>query len=217
MFAGIFICLIILCSCTAQLKPWKTVWYYEENLYKHDESWSSGHPDNPNISQFSYEKYSNYYIDDLFVGIISQKPWGIGAYDHVYYFNIGIRLQAYNRNNYKKIIIHNISIISKSRINYTEWLNENFPLEIEINEIFNNKITPHTETVQYNLDCDIQRNYLDLYTHIGDKFILEKDEEFTISVNMEIIKNDGQQRKEIYYFFKPKINRGLIRWKLHLR
>jgi len=129
---GLLICVFIFNSCSIEWKPWKTVWYYEKKLYKNNESPISGFPSYPHQSEFDSKKYSAYYIDNLFVGIVSDRPRLDFQYEHILSSPVEIIMEAYDGIGIEKIIIHNIRIISNSKINYSYILNETFPIEIPI-------------------------------------------------------------------------------------
>lgn len=225
----LIIYLLFMYGCyTPSVNPWISVNYYEKNLYRDTNSYLFHHP---NRIDYDIEKYSDYYINDLFVGITSDHPSrNIHlAYDFIKPVSLKIFLQAPNRIEYEKIIIHNIQIISRSGINYEAQINEIFPVEILIDEAY--------ERVKYINNPNrfvrfegrpggiILRNLniingiltpddsLDIeYTPFNSYIRLEEYEEINCIYDIEIIKQSEVKRKQINFIIIPRVNTGTIRW-----
>ena len=201
-----------------KFNPWKDVTFYEKNLISNSTGSNTSNLISyvPFINNFNQEIYSDYYIDDLFIGILSQKATNVEGGFHREEWGIFIKLyfQAINKNKFEKIIIHNIELISENGINYSSQIEEFYPLEIEVLNISDRvMITKYDKNV-----INTANTYVEQIS--GDKLFIRYDgpgikvivpEIVNCYIDIEVIKTDMSNRRIINFIMVPNIIKGVWR------
>ena len=207
---------IFLGGCKLAYSHWRVIKYQEKNIHKLGLIYMKEMPD--------FEKYSDYYFDTFFCAVHSDKRDTFEYESETKLWFYDINMVSNNIQNIKEIIIHNIRIISESGIDYSDNIQNNFPVIIPTDEDVFEEIYVNNENQIYTHKSNNFRKYINNYDEVFvlkyvDSFkinfgIDDKIEKINIFINIEIKYTDEEKeaRKEIDFVMFPKTYSGLMRW-----